>query len=461
MKNINRITLLNVISTLFLQGVSFFTIPLFTRLLGAEQYGLFSVYNSRVTILVSIIGFGVSSSIGTGIYYFGEKYIEFRNSILIFIVSTGIGLLFVLNIISIYVSGNTDCNNNLTGVLLLTALSQSIINFANTVFIYEKKAGANLILSVLLTLSTVGFSIYLILHFNFDNRYLGRVYGVIIPTLICAIILSIIMLKGAHICIKREYIRYGLSYGIPIIFHSLAHNILSQSDRLMMEHMSIPSSEIGIYSFFYTFSSVLMILMNTLCNSWVPFYYEDINCEKTFEMNNKCQNLLELFSVLIVGFLLLSREVSHWFASEEFWDGMNIIPFIVAGISFTIMYQFPISYELYYKKAKAVAFGTAGAAMLNIVLNVVLIPSNGMYGAAISTAISYGLLFVFHFIIANNIKGKIYHLKFEFFLPVIILVGASCIGFYLLKDFPVLRWALGMGMGICEIYRIKKRGSVF
>ena len=87
MKNINRITLLNVISTLFLQGVSFFTIPLFTRLLGAEQYGLFSVYNSRVTILVSIIGFGVSSSIGTGIYYFGEKYIEFRNSILIFIIS--------------------------------------------------------------------------------------------------------------------------------------------------------------------------------------------------------------------------------------------------------------------------------------------------------------------------------------------------------------------------------------
>ena len=46
MKNINKITIMNICSTILLQGIAFFSAPIFTRLLGAEQYGYYSIFSS-------------------------------------------------------------------------------------------------------------------------------------------------------------------------------------------------------------------------------------------------------------------------------------------------------------------------------------------------------------------------------------------------------------------------------
>jgi len=69
--NANRVTLLNIISTLLLQGIAFITTPLFTRLLGTTQFGTYSIFNSWVLILTCLMGAGISSSIGTGLYKLG------------------------------------------------------------------------------------------------------------------------------------------------------------------------------------------------------------------------------------------------------------------------------------------------------------------------------------------------------------------------------------------------------
>lgn len=44
--NSNKITILNILSTFLLQGIAFITTPLFTRLLGPEQFGIYSLFNS-------------------------------------------------------------------------------------------------------------------------------------------------------------------------------------------------------------------------------------------------------------------------------------------------------------------------------------------------------------------------------------------------------------------------------
>ena len=78
--SVNKTTILNISSTFILQGVSFLTIPIFTRMLGSEQYGIFAIYNSWVTILACVMGLNVSSALGTGKYHFQDEYDEFRTS---------------------------------------------------------------------------------------------------------------------------------------------------------------------------------------------------------------------------------------------------------------------------------------------------------------------------------------------------------------------------------------------
>ena len=72
-KSANKIVTLNILSTILLQGIAFFTVPIFTRMLGADQYGAYSVFFSWVGILTSLMGLGVPSTLAAGRYEFKDS----------------------------------------------------------------------------------------------------------------------------------------------------------------------------------------------------------------------------------------------------------------------------------------------------------------------------------------------------------------------------------------------------
>lgn len=446
---------------LILQGIAFFTTPLFTRILGAEQYGEYSVFNSWVAILTCFMGLGVQSSIGTGMYEFKDKYYEFRNSVLLLgtIISTVIFMIGCLAIkfLSIYLG----YSYLLVCVLFLSAISHFIINFIQGICIYEKKAGLNFILSVAVSLSTVGLSILLIHCFPNDRKFLGRVYGTVVPYVALSVVMWLLFFLKKPTRLHKKYCKYSLVMGLPIVFHSLSQNILGQSDRVMMRQIGISNTEIGIYSLFYTFTAVVSTILGALNNSWCPFYYDDVDAKNWDKLNAKCKNYIELFSVIVIGFLLLSREVSYLLAGSEYWEGIAIIPVLVTAVYFTFMYQFPVNFEFFYRKTYVIAIGTCGAAVINIILNAILIPIGGMYGAALATVSSYGMLFVAHYLIVTHMKECAFHLKYSVFFPGLAAIAVSIIVFYTLANAWALRWVLAIGVGGYELTKVYKRKSIF
>ena len=461
MKSVNKTTVLNVASTVLLQGIAFFTTPIFTRMLGAEQYGVYSVFCSWITILSCILGLGVGSTLATGRYQFKNDYYGFRNGVLLFgtiisIIILGIGEIFIFPISSIL--GYTVY---MTEFLYITAFSQYVINFAQNAFVYEKKAEKNFLLSVSLSTVSVGLSLVLISLYPRENRVLGRIVGVAIPYAIVAVIVWGLLYAKKPTGINKKYCAYGLSVGFPVIFHTLAQNILTQADRVMMQHMNIKNSEIGVYSLIYTLVSVMGIILNALNTSWCPFYYDDIDKKNWEELDRKCKNYIELFSVLTIGFLLLSREVSYVLGDSSYWKGINVIPILTMAVYFTFMYQFPVNFEFFYRKTKIIAIGTVGAAITNIILNALFIPIGGMYGAAIATALSYGMLFIVHYYIVTHMKECQYHLNYIIFIPGVMAVCIGIIAFYALSNYWYIRWGIGCVIGIIELLKIIKRKTIF
>ena len=459
--SVNKTTILNVLSTFILQGVSFLTIPIFTRMLGSEQFGIFSIYNSWVTILACVMGLNVCSSLGTGKYHFQEDYEKFRTSTLL------LGTILSAIIIAICIALIVPLSN-LMGygylvyvVMLFTAFGHFIINFAQLAFIYEKKPLSNFILSIIISLSTVVLSIVLIKLSQSETKYFGRIFGFSIPYIVLAVILWFLFFFNKPASLKKEYIKYALLLGVPIVFHSLSQSILAQSDRIMMQFMEISNSEIGIYSLFYSFTGVMVTILNALNNSWTPFFYDDLKRNDWDSLNRKSKNYIELFTIIISGFILLSREVSYLLANDEFWSGIELIPIIVSSCFFTFLYQFPVNFEFYNKKSFIIAIGTVSAALSNIGLNFVLIPIWGIYGAAAATAISYFLLFLMHFLIVKLNKKWEYKIKFTSFLPSILVVALICVIFYVFKDYVRARWTLGAVLGAFELYRVYKRKTIF
>ena len=456
----NSITFYNILSTIILSGINFLTIPIFTRILGAEQYGKYSVFNAWLMIASCVMGLKTQSSLATAMYTF-DDYRKYRKSVfsLGLIISCVISaLIFIVCCVIPFREKNKYL---LVLVFIVCALSNYVIEFTQLSFTYEKKAKQNFIISVFISCSSIFLSLVLLSYISIGELYFFRVLGMAIPYFFGALILSVYFIGNNSKIYNKDYWKFSLVVGFPIVFHALSQNILSQSDRIMMKGFGSPESVIGIYSFFYTFTNVISIILNALNNSWCPFYYDDLSKGKNEVIIKKMSNYIELFTVLTCGFVLLSKEFSYWFSGEEYSSGVKIIPILVLAVYFIFTYQFPVNFEFYNKKTKIIAIGTVISGLANICLNYIMIPRWGMYGAALATVFSYAILSIAHYIIAYRIKEILFRVPIRKIVTGVIVVLITSGIFYVLEDKLLIRWGIACVIGFYEIIRILKRKSIW
>ena len=308
---------------------------------------------------------------------------------------------------------------------------------------------------------SLGLSVFLIYQLPAETNYWGRILGNAVTYVLMGITAWLLIFPKGKLFFRAEYWKFALPLGLPLILHALSGLILSQSDRVMLQHMGTESM-VGIYSLAYSFSTVLNVIWNALNNSWVPFYYEYSRTGQIDEMKKRARNYLELFTVLSGGFVLLSTEVYHIFADSSFWSGTNLVPVLAIGYYMIFLYSFPVNYEFFHQKNRFIAVTTILAALCNIVLNYFFIQKMGYFGAAIATAIAHGLQFVFHYICARFVirKGDFpFGLKMllPYAVPFLIIAVLCTVS----QEFAFLRWGLGAVLGLWEVYRVIKRRKIF
>lgn len=460
-KSINRTTFINICSTAILQGIAFLTTPVFSRMLGADQYGIYAVFNSWVLIFACFMGLGSHAAIGTGLYHFKDRYLSFRSSILLY--GTVTSAVIILGCAAFVTPLSSLLHMSILEVFLLmiTAAAHYIVTFFQNTCVYEKRAGDNLLVSLLLSLGTVLLSVFLISKSEPQLRYFGRILGVVIPYAVVSTVLWFMIMRQGKPSSDAAFIRFAFAVGFPIIFHSLAQNILSQSDRVMMQAWKIPNSEIGIYSLIYSLSMVLTTLLNALNTSWCPFFYEYLSKDRWDIIEEKTKHYVELFTVLACGFLLVSREVMYFMGDSSYWSGAALIPVLVGAVYCMFLYQYPVNFEFFHRKTNYVAIGTIGSGIVNIILNALMIPVWGMYGAALATMLSYAVLFFFHFMLVSHMKDVQYKVRTVLFLPGVAAVAVFSVLFFALSEFWWIRWLAGAALGIGELRAIVKRKVIF
>lgn len=461
-KSENSQVFFNVLSTAISSGIAFFTMPLFTRLLGAEQYGLFSVYNSWLLIFTCIMGLNVGAGIGTGYYRFSDHYLRFRSSTLV--EGTAISAAMILTMLVLYPALNKLISYPfpLFLILLLQAFSQFVLNIGSLAWTFEKKASVNLIVSFCIALLTTGASIALLLKWNLDAPlYFARVIGAAIPTILIGFIVWFMLFTKSPAGYHAEYWKFSFFFGLPMVFHQLSHQILGQSDRVMMQMFGISGQEIGIYSFYYSLTAVLTTILMALNNSWCPFLYDGLKAGDYTKLNHKVCNYVQVFTVIVTVFLMLCKEFSTLFANEEYWSGLPLVPILVLVVYCTFIYQFAVNYEFFMAKPKFVAIGTTVAGVWNILLNLLFIPQWGMYGAAIATLISYAALAVIHYTVVKRWKYPQYPLSYSPIMLGLAAVVVACAVYKLLDGLWIVRWGIAFSLSIYLVIQVWKRKTVF
>lgn len=458
MKKQNRIAFFNILSVILLNGISFFTAPLFFNLLGDSGYGILKIYNIWVSIIAIVFPLQTQGTlVNARVEYPEAEQNRYQSSVmglamLAFLAFSGVVLAFIGPL-----SRLLHLSPFLVCLMLVQAFGTFCVGFLNTKFVYEFKAGRNMVTSLTITLTSLALSVFLILQLPHETRYYGRILGIAATYGCIGIPASIYILVKGKTFFHREYWKFCIVLAIPTIFHNLSDLILGQSDQLMLQYM-IGEAEVGRYGMAWNFANVLFVIFGALNKTWTPFFFDEMKQEKRDAMLKKTVNFLELFTVLAVGFILLSKEVFRIYVHRDIPDCTLVLPIFVTSYYINFLCTFPVNYEYYHKKTKVVAAVTIGAGLLNVVLNYILIGKLDMIGAALATAVSHGVQLLLHYGYTRYVLGKgDYPFGVSLWLKYAAAFFGVLVFVYAASGMWILRWGVGAAIGLWELWRIRKR----
>lgn len=458
----NKNAIFNILGPIILNGIGFFTVPIFTRLLGPDQYGIVSVYNTWVNILAIVMGMQIQGSIGPGSISFKQEDLpQYISSIFSLGCLSSLVCFFLGFIFSNLLLSATLFEPVLLVFMGVQAFGTFVVGFASMVFVFQKEAKKSFCVNVFVAVTSAVLSISFILFVTPHNQaYLGKIAGMVIPYALAGILLFIyIELKGKW-GFDFKYIKFCLPLCIPLIFHALSQVILGQSDRIMLQHM-LGNASTGIYSFMIVFSGVLTAIWGALNNTWVPFYYEDVKAGRIGIILDKTKNYIFVFTTICIVFLLWAPEVIRVFVPMKFWESTYLLPYFVMSNYFTFLYSFPVNFEFYNKNTYLIAISTVFSAAVNIIFNFILIEKLGISGAAIATLISHIGLFLFHDQVARRVVKRHYHYGIKNFLPGMLFMILAVLVFETLFGMPIARWSIGFILFVMFWVHLYKKKRIF
>lgn len=459
-KSISKSVVWEIIGKFAIEGIVFFTAPIFTRILTPSDYGYTALYNSWSSIVVLFIGLQVHGSIGNARIKYGEKSIySFLSSIVSISCISFLLFLLIATIFKEKLSQLLNIREDLVIFLVIQSFFSAITTCFMTKLTHFKQVEKSTIIALISSILSISCSLIFVLRAK-ENLAIIKIYANGVPSIIFGLLVLIIIYSKGKTIWNKEYNMFCLSLVLPLILHNLGHLVFTQSDRIMLEKMYSGAS-LGIYSVSYSLCNILMIIYGALNNAWVPFYYDYKKQGKIDDILFHSKRYLKFFTLICVGFILLSYDVYKIMVPFEYYEGMNIIPLFVLSFYFGFLYLFPVNFEFYNLRTKLIPIGTILAAVVNIVVNYLLIPVYGLIGAAIGTVISHILLFIFHEIIAKRIKTDNYEYRIKIFIPGLIVIILFCVFTPLLKNLWYIRWGVAILDAIYLLKDIIKNRSIF
>lgn len=455
-----------ILSSLFTNGLTAITLPLFTRLMPPSKIGIVNLFNSWCSMIGVVATLALASGgFQLALKEFKGKRNQYISSILSLtsLVAVVMGILYLIK---------PSFWNNLTGLstgLMILMIIYFLLNPAKEFWMlrerYEYKYKAVAAVSFLSAFFASALSLLAVLLANksgYENLGEIRLYANYAVLLSVAIVIWIMTFVKGKILYNKRFWIYSLSLSIPLIGNSIASQILSVSDRTMINKM-VGIKEVGIYGTLYTISSISLIVWGAINSSFIPFLYENMdNPEKKKYIKNLSSRLLAFFAVVAFLLTIMAPEIVRILATKEYYDAIYIMPPIAAGVFMTSISNMYSNILIYHRKTQFIMVSSIIAAITNVVLNFFGIKMFSYMAAAYTTLISYVVLGLIQGVIAIIIHKKITGDRddevYDTKILVILSIGTifACISCLLLYKFIIIRYIIVTVISIVIIGNFKK-----
>ena len=372
--------------------ISFLMLPLYTSILSTDEYGTVDLINTYVTLLIIILTLQFEQGLFRSlIEYRGDNKEQKEYLSTAFFSVLSINIIFCIIMIPALSLLNYKYTLYLVLWSVIGALNALILQvprgFGNNA-IYATgsfiSGSSNVILNVLF-IAVLRYGIIGMLSANIISQGLSAIY----ITLRLKLWRTIIITEIDKDCFKELR-----NYSFPLIPYTLCWWIINASDRQII-NIFLGTSANGIYSISNKFPSIFSLVTGIFQTAWTESVAENVNdSDRDSFYHGMVNKTIRFYSSGNIGIIAAIPLVFSFLVKNDFTDAYNYIPILMTAVLFHSVTSLYGSIYFAFKETKKVAWTTALAAVINIVVNVACIKWIGLYAAAISTLVAYIVVFM-------------------------------------------------------------------
>lgn len=381
-------------------------LPVLTSYLSKEEYGLVSIFQVIVMIILPFIGFNSQSAVEREFFNAKTNFPEYlTNAIFLLLASGGFVLTLFLGL-NVIISRLTDFPASLLWAIPVYCICHNLCEVLLSNWRIRDKATSYGLFRIGRTLLEIGLSVFFVVVAGMGMR--GRIEAMLIAATVFSVLAIYLLHRSQFLTVKwnTDFIKDILRFGAPLIPHTLGGVIMIYSDRIFISKM-LGMAETGSYTVGYQVAMAIYLLQSSFNLAWVPWFYKRLSLEE----NRTNQQIVKItyWYFLALMFCVLALTISsplifRIFVDQTYQDSIQFVFWIALGFGFDGMYKMVVNYIFYVKKTYIISFITLFTALTNLVLNYFFITWDGAIGASKATA----LCMFMEFIIVWGISNKIY-----------------------------------------------------
>jgi O-antigen/teichoic acid export membrane protein len=409
------------LGTLLTSGLSIFLVPFYTRVLSPSEYGIIDL----MLVFGSFVNVSIALEISQGFARFypdatsNEEKVRLSSTAFWFtcgayIVFSSIALLFSRFFSQLILSSTQWRPIFFAGVVAIAC--NGIYSFMQSQFRWQLQSRKYAINSLVFMITNIGCASYLILRERIGA--IGIFYGQIIGACVAGILAWYLNRNNFRLMFSMASLKKMLNFSTPLVPSSISVIVAQYIDRIAIKNL-MTLRDVGLYGIGYRISSIANLTMTGFKSAIVPLTYSHYKNPSTpSEMERIFRYFLAIAMPACMALSTFAHEILWVFAPKNYYSAWSVIPLMSAATLFANMYIFAPGLAI-ANKTKTVAGISISSAIINTILNFVLIPIFGIAGAALATLLGSLLSFLLYVVLGQ----KFYPLPYQSRK----IISASCL----------------------------------
>lgn len=426
-------TMLYGLGSFLNRSLAIILLPVYTAYFSVSELGYYALLSSVWFILIVIFLYGSETSFLK--FFIGEKDLEVKkkiySSILLTITITSFIFSIIIFVFASYIATFIGFDNESYGTYIVRILS--VLLFTDSMYrIPLILLRAELNAKKYFQLTIVTFSLNLFFNLVFIFYFKLGIEAILLSYIISVAVTYVISLYNTKefLCFNfdMQIIKNMVVYGNKFIYVGLIMIFIEQADRFFLKHY-FDEGLVGIYSANFKLASVMSLLVAAYRFSWTPYF---LNIADNPENKKIIAEIFTYFvfagvSLVLIFSLLIPPIVKLQifgisFLHQDFWYGLKIVPIVLLSYFFAGLFANMNVAPFFANKTYYLLITALTGVGIYLFANITLIPKYDITGAALSSLITYVVMFFILYFISQ----RIYRVEYKWYINLSIMFIAAC-----------------------------------